>query len=172
MGLKGFLLFLSLVKSGQAIHLLYSCLEKVSNLGKRRFEGWSPKGESWSISYVYSLGTHFPLVVRTNSQSTTKLLPFLLADPWHEGTDLYPWRQGWANKKDFFFSSSCLFLVRKKGKNLSKINVRNSSSVSIGCLIFFHICFSIMLPYLPLSWGWCFFWGENLPFLDKEIGNY
>jgi hypothetical protein len=55
---------------------------------------------------------------------------------------------------------------------LSKINVRNSSSVSIGCLIFFHISFSIMLAYLPLSWGWCFSLGENLPFLDKEIGNY
>ncbi len=120
MGLKGFLLFLSLVKSGQAIHLLYSCLEKVSNLGKRRFVGRSPKGESWSIPYIYLLGTHFPLVVRTNSQSTTKLLPFLLGDPWHEDTDLYPWRQGWANKKDFFFSSSCLFLVQKKRQELEQ----------------------------------------------------
>jgi hypothetical protein len=29
-----------------------------------------------------------------------------------------------------------------------------------------------MLAYLPLSWGWCFFSGEILPFLEKEIGNY
>jgi hypothetical protein len=60
----------------------------------------------------------------------------------------------------------------EKGKNLSKINVRNSSSVSIGCLNFFHISSSIMLAYLPLSWGWCFFSGEILPTLDKEIVNY
>ncbi len=51
--------------------------------------------------------------------------------------------------------------------------MRNSSSVSIGCLNFFHISSSIMLAYLPLSLGWCFFFlGEILPFLDKEIGNY
>jgi hypothetical protein len=29
-----------------------------------------------------------------------------------------------------------------------------------------------MLAYLPLSWGWCFFSGEILPFLEKEIVNY
>jgi len=39
-------------------------------------------------------------------------------------------------------------------------------------LEFFHISSSIMLAYMPLSWGWCFFWGEIFPFLDKEIGNY
>jgi hypothetical protein len=29
-----------------------------------------------------------------------------------------------------------------------------------------------MLAYVPLSWGWCFFSGEILPFLEKEIVNY
>jgi hypothetical protein len=29
-----------------------------------------------------------------------------------------------------------------------------------------------MLAYLPWSWGWCFFSGENLPCLKKEIRNY
>jgi hypothetical protein len=29
-----------------------------------------------------------------------------------------------------------------------------------------------MLAYVPLSWGWCFFSGEILPFLEKEFGNY
>jgi hypothetical protein len=29
-----------------------------------------------------------------------------------------------------------------------------------------------MLAYLPLSWGWCFFPGEILPFSEKEIVNY
>jgi hypothetical protein len=29
-----------------------------------------------------------------------------------------------------------------------------------------------MLAYVPLSCGWCFFSGEILPFLEKEIVNY
>jgi len=76
-------------------------------------------------------------------------------------------------QKGFFFSQVVAFSwCGEKGKNFSKINVRNSSSVSIGCLKFFHISSWIMLAYLPLSWGWCFFSGEILPFLEKEIVNY
>jgi len=71
--------------------------------------------------------------------------------------------------KNFFSQVLTFSWCGEKGKNFSKINVRNSRSVSIGCLIFSHISSSIMLAYLPLSWGWFFFLGEILPFLDKEI---
>jgi hypothetical protein len=75
-------------------------------------------------------------------------------------------------KRIFFPQVLAFSWCGEKGKNFSKINVRNSSSVSIGCFNFFHISSSIMLACVPLSWGWCFFFGEILAFLEKEIVNY
>ncbi len=115
MGLKGFLQLQSLVTSGRPIHLLYSCLKKVSNLVAQ-----SPRGEFWSISYVYLLGTQAILKWGQTAKVQSSCSPFLLGDPWHEDTDLYPWCQGRANKRDFFPSSSCLFLVWKKKQELEQ----------------------------------------------------
>ncbi len=138
MGLKGFVLFQSLVNSGQPIHLLYSCLEKVSNLGKRRCVARSPKGESWSISCVYLLGTHFPLVVRTNSQSTTKLLPIFVGwslTPRHGPISLVS-RMG--KQKGFFFLEFLHFLgVEKKSRTSAKQMWETPARWALGAWIFF-----------------------------------
>jgi hypothetical protein len=119
------------------------------------------------------LGTHFPVCSEDKQPNYNQVAPHFCWVILDTKTLTYILGVKDGQTKRIFSPQVLAFSwCGKKGKNLIKINVRNSGLVSIGCLIFLHISSSIMLAYLPLSWGWCFFWGKFLPFLDKEIGNY